>query len=215
MSNIIMACIGNSNITHEDEYIEKQNYRDITKKILDNFDTEKTKIREEIISRLIKDKWNQKNSQDFLEPYTDKPTQFDKLYLFCSNSYITKDDKKEYNSSDTIYSGEIIKKLFAEDPCFSTISVEVITIGAQPTDEDNVMQRFFNKLKGLKLCPQDQCFVVLQGGLPAYKTSLKLNAEFLFNNPPIFITVPDPDKKQGDGRLIVQTNQRYRCLTTL
>jgi len=194
---ILITNIGNRNIIHNSEFIPIHLFRTITEQLLKNFECEKEHIQLNILNTAL----------DFLKEKGNLP---DKVFIVVSNQ---KDDLVN-NIQDTLYEGEIIKKLIPDN--YSSIQLDdIITkeITGSVIDE-NYLMKFYQQFYTVLLQEyKDADFIFCDaGGTGQQKTAAKIMAEFMLleNQWKILYPLKDgsiQEKSQIEYRNIINKEQ--------
>jgi hypothetical protein len=160
-------------------------FREWTEQLLANFENEKEHIHLNILDSVL-------NQSDF------KP---DKIIIVVSNQ-----EDEVHNSQDTLFEGEIIKKILQEKYNIAESEVELKELTKDVTNE-NYLMLFYQKLyQELLHNYKDANFVFCDaGGTGQQKTSCKLMAEFMFSDKQWKILYP-----KKDGSIEEKTQIEYR-----
>ena len=199
---ILIANIGNRNIKHQGKSyseLERQDdrpdtsvsFRDWTKQLLDNFEMEKSHIELNIIDTVL-------NQEKF------KP---DKVFIVVSNQ----ENNPEFNGQDTLYEGEIIKRLIRSNYQIEDIEIKEMT---KDVTNENYLMLFYQQLyAGLLHEYKEADFIFCDaGGTGQQKTASKLMAEFMLPDNQWKIVYPKKDgsieeKLQIEYRNIINKEQ--------
>ena len=167
MKKIILANIGNRNISYQDEHYDRKlhglSFREWTKQLVDSYENVSADLSENIITRL-------------LDPIDNQPGvavgDVHKLILFATNQLNeTKQDQ------DTLYEAELIKRLFEQQYGFP---VEIQQLQCRVTDNDALLRTYRNKLSALLVNSTNEQFIICDaGGTAQLKFNLKIIAEYL------------------------------------
>jgi hypothetical protein len=162
---IIINNIGNRHLYYENLesnnnklFNEKKNFRAFTENLIENFENEKNKI---FLSGILK---------PTLEKYKNN---IKKLILFVTNQ-----DDVNYNNQDTIFAGEILKKLIENE---YKIDVEILKTKKNPSDENSLVDFYQSYLKKINL-ENSKLIYLDAGGTPQQKFVTKLLTQELFSN---------------------------------
>lgn len=191
---ILIANIGNRSIKYkgqvysrlelnENRPAKQLSFRDWTKQLLDNYEDEKNDI--------------QLNILDTLLDQTDcKPN---KVVIIVSDQ-----QDSAHNGQDTLYAGEIIKKILSEKYQISAVEIKQIT--GDVTDE-NYLLKFYQQfyLELLQSFPDAYFILCDAGGTGQQKTACKLMAEFMLSDEQWTIFYP-----KEDGTIVEKTQVEYR-----
>ena len=198
---ILITNIGNRNIKYKGQVysslelkegrgVKQSSFRDWTKQLLDNYENEKENIQLNILDTVLKQ--------------TDvKPA---KIIIVVSNQ-----QDKAYNGQDTLYEGEVIKRLLSEK--YQITDIELKELTGNVTDENFLMQ-FYQKLYLELLQKFSNAYFVFcdAGGTGQQKTACKLMAEFMLSDAQWRILYPKEDgsieeKMQVEYRNIINKEQ--------
>ncbi len=167
MKKIILANLGNRNITYKEKSFPDQkqtfpemSFRSFTEWLLNNFETEKPFIGMAILPDLFED-------IDI--------TNCQKLILFFSD--IQGGDR---NDQDTIHEAKIIRRLTNE--LYPHLEVDLKGVYCSVTDNDGLMQTYRRHLLEITKEHPDAFYIVCDaGGTAQQKAALKILIEFLFH----------------------------------
>ncbi|MFA5229419.1 MAG: hypothetical protein WC446_06690, partial [Candidatus Paceibacterota bacterium] len=198
---ILITNIGNRNIKYKGQVystlelkegrgVKQFSFRDWTNQLLDNYENEKENIQLNILDTVLKQ--------------TDvKPA---KIIIVVSNQ-----QDKAYNGQDTLYEGEVIKRLLSEK--YQITDIELKELTGNVTDENFLMQ-FYQKLYLELLQKFSNAYFVFcdAGGTGQQKTACKLMAEFMLSDAQWRILYPKEDgsieeKMQVEYRNIINKEQ--------
>ncbi|MDR1403387.1 MAG: hypothetical protein LBJ60_06770 [Tannerellaceae bacterium] len=193
---ILLTNIGNRNIRYKKQlYFEqiesKSSFRDWTKNIWDNFDSENENIELNILDTVLK--------QDGFHP--------DKVFIIVSNQV----NNPQFNKQDTLYEGEIIQRLIRRD--YQIEEVELREFTDDVTNENDLL-KFYQQFY-IEIISQygEADFVFCDaGGTGQQKTAAKIMAEFMFPDGKWKILYPREDgsieeKSQIEYRNIINKEQ--------
>jgi hypothetical protein len=200
--DILITNIGNRNIKYqgklyseleskEKKVVSKLNFREWTKWLFDNFETEKDYIKLNILETVL----NQENI---------KP---DKIFVIVSNQ----ESNPDFNGQDTLYEGEIIKRLITSN--YQIKDVELKKLTEDVTNENYLMKFYQQFYVELLQKYKDANFIFCDaGGTGQQKTASKIMAEFMIPNSRWKIVYPKQDgsieeKSQIEYRNIINKEQ--------
>lgn len=182
MKKILLANIGNRNITYNgmeisqylksdesrnnDSFnsflktnnIESASFYDFTQYLFENFEIEKENIQPKILNILL----------------DEMHEEIEKLIIFSS------DQKKGRKTQDTVFEGELLKKLFEQK--YKTIEIECEPIRGSVVDQDSLLRFYMQYLKQLAKNNKEYSFIICDAGGTAYqKSALKICTEYLID----------------------------------
>ncbi len=153
MKTLLINNIGNRHLYHKDKFIDKKQFRNLTKTILHNWEKEKQFVRLNILLQAL----------EKLEILPDK------IVLFATDQ----GEDNLHGNQDTLYAAEIIKKILEED--FDINDVEIITIIKNPSDENELIPEYKKRINGLHYRNPEYLWQFLDaGGTPQQKLACKL-----------------------------------------
>jgi len=191
---ILITNIGNRNIKYKGQVYskleskegcpaEQLSFRNWTKQLLDNYESEKENIQLNILDTVL-------NQTDF------KP---DKIIIVVSNQ-----QDPAHNGQDTLYEGEIIKRMLSENYQITDTELKELT---DDVTNENYLMRFYQKLYLELLQEFSKAHFVFcdAGGTGQQKTACKLMAEFILSDAQWKILYP-----KEDGSIEEKTQVEYR-----
>ena len=199
---ILITNIGNRNIKYQgkvysdlewqgDRPSTKLSFRDWTKQLWDNFETEKDYIELNILDVVL-------NQEDF------KPN---KVFIVVSNQ----ENNPGFNGQDTLHEGEIIRHLIRSKYYIDDIEIKEIK---EDVTNDNYLMQFYQQFyAGLLHEYKDAYFIFCDaGGTGQQKTASKIMAEFMLPDNQWGIVYPKKDgsiekKSQIEYRNIINKEQ--------
>jgi hypothetical protein len=192
--NILITNIGNRNIKYQDKlYSEleqkeerpdtKLSFRKWTKYLLDNFETEKEHIGLNILDGVL--------NQDII---------YDKIFIIVSNQ----ENNSKFNAQDTLYEGEIIKRLISSNYQIEDVELKELT---EDVTNENYLMTFYQQFYACLLREyKDACFIFCDaGGTGQQKAASKIMAEFILPDSKWKIVYP-----KKDGSVEEKTQIEYR-----
>ncbi len=159
MKFFLLANIGSNDVWENNNRIDKDKIRSRGKEILDNLSSYKEKISFPII-------------QPYLNVFSDK---IEKIYLF-----VTDQPEERYSNQDTIYFGEIMKKIIEEK---FQIAVEVKRYCGNPMNFEQIAT-FYREI--LEKIGNERVIISISGGIPLMNYALLISSLFIFNSPLIY-----------------------------
>jgi len=175
-NKILFFNIGNRDVKINGEVIDKNEIRSKGKEILNNFEEYKDKISIELVKPIIEEFKN----------------ETEKIYLFVTNQ-----EDRLYKGQDTLYLGEIIKKVVEED---YGIECEIKQYIFNPTHYNLVFDYFVNFFRDFD--DSKTKIISTSGGVPAMKFGILIVATTLFNN----LEVYSLDEKTNEVRSVDYQN---------
>lgn len=170
MKKILVTNIGNRNITYKGdvyselykrEKVEKLTFREWSKVLLDNFESEKDNLKISILDVLLEE----------------RKEEISKIYIFYSDH-----PKDKKHDQDTLYEAEIIKKLLQRDFGYHEKQIELKKVTVIVIDNEKLLRYYRNSLRAMKKYNDNPFFLICDaGGTPQQKSSLKIIAEFLLD----------------------------------
>ena len=167
-NTLFLTNIGNRNILWNGKAYSKSqdygepgfsSYREWSKHLLDNYESEKSQIEIQILPPLI-DKLNQ---------------GFSHLVMYYSDQ-----DEEEMRGQDTLYAAQIIERKLVDAGHSFVISLE--DIRGSVVDNNSLIKFYRNSILSLQHQFGDPSFYICDaGGTPQCKSSLKIAAEFLLS----------------------------------
>ncbi|RIV25586.1 hypothetical protein DYU11_09870 [Fibrisoma montanum] len=169
---IILANIGNRNLTYKGKTLipdtrptePPSSFREQTKALLDEYDTVREDLNEQILTVLLNDIGVE---------------QIDYVVLFASDNQIAGDR----NDQDTIHEAAILKRLLADR---MNLVAEVVPYTGNVTHNDDLLRFYRDALRPYQQTEHD-LVVCDAGGTAQQKSALKIGAEYLL--PPDRYTV--------------------------
>jgi len=185
MKTLLINNIGNRHLYYQGKYVSKKEFRDETRRILNNWQTEKQFVKLNILSQALE-------KLEFLP---------DKIVLFATDQ----GEDNPYSSQDTLYVAEIIKQILHED--FDINEVEIIIISNNPSDENKLIPEYKKRINGLHYRNSEYFWQFLDaGGTPQQKLACKLlipeihpNNKFIYLNNVEGVEKKDLLKKKTDS----------------
>jgi hypothetical protein len=191
---ILITNIGNRNIKYKGQVYskleskegcpaEQLSFRNWTKQLLDNYESEKENIQLNILDTVL-------NQTDF------KP---DRIIVVVSNQ-----QDAAYIGQDTLYEGEIIKRILSKKYQIADTELKELT---DDVTSDNYLMQFYQKLylELLQKFPEAHFVFCDAGGTGQQKTACKLMAEFILSDVQWKILYP-----KEDGSIEEKTQVEYR-----
>lgn len=159
MKFFLLANVGSTDILDDNKKIDRDKIRSKGKEILDNLELYKKRISCPIISR-----------------YLDRfPNRLKKIILF-----VTDQQEEKYLKQDTIYFGEIIKRIIEEK---FQICVEVKRYCGDPMNFGQ-LTGFYKEI--LKRLGNERVIISISGGIPLMNYALLISSLFLFSLPFVY-----------------------------
>ena len=194
MKKILLANIGNRNLKHKGEtYFHKTHggtFKEWTFNLLNNYKTVVTDLAINILN-------------DLLEVQKEHLSE---VILFASNQI-----EEQKQDQDTIYEGEILKRLIESQ---YGLSVRVIEVNCKVTDNDLLLRFYRNQLFELKNQYNGDLEIVIcdAGGTAQQKSALKITTEFMLEIDRFEVWYVNPDShleavKQQEYRRIIDEIQ--------
>jgi hypothetical protein len=154
---------------------------------------------------------------NILDALLDKEKGFTHIYLFVSDQQGAAIEE-QYKSQDTLYAGEVIKKLILKEyHSIKTENIVVVPFTCTVVDANELLPNFRKSLKEILVKHPNSEFIISDsGGTPQQKTSLKIAAEYLLPQDKVsYFQIletwnEDGSVKLGDSKLKSQDNQEYR-----
>lgn len=194
MKNVLLANIGNRNLTHHGHTINPdvfpkpsgESFRRKTQELLERYDEVKHELNEQILSVLLGQM---------------PPEAIEKVVLFASN-------QPEQHNQDTVFEAQILQRLLSER---YGVPVEVVEYRQNVTDNDQLLRFYRDTFSRWQAENAGARFVICDaGGTAQQKAALKIAAEFLFEPDQYevkYITQPS-DTKQARVQDVRQIEYR-------
>ncbi|MEL6194122.1 MAG: hypothetical protein AAFR66_18825, partial [Bacteroidota bacterium] len=149
---ILLSSIGNRNIQYKGEFLDVRSFRTLTKVYLQEFDTHKEHL-----------------SLSIIQTHIDETVKA--IYLITTNQA-----DEYFRDKDTLYEGEIMKKLISSE---YEIPVHLMEFNGNPSDENEFMAFFAHKMKELlNTYPEEEFVFNDAGGTPQMKQGIKEVMEY-------------------------------------
>jgi hypothetical protein len=183
---ILLANVGNRSLLYKDGFVERD-FRRRTKELLDNIETEISNLKPNILPEVISKEIN----------------GLSKIFLFGSDT-----PDEERNDQDTLFAGQILKRLFEKD--YEGLIVEVLPLKCVVVDTNALMERYRSYLKHAIEADPDAHFVLCDaGGTAQQKASLKIVLEFMLTQDR-YTTYNVLQYKERKSRIEIVHSLEYR-----
>lgn len=185
MKKLLISNIGNRNLKYRGDFIDKDTFRSKTRELLENYEQEREHLLLNILDVLL----NQKKDE------------IERVILFASNQ------EGVHNHQDTVYEAGIMGRKIKE---IYGLPTEVKELKCSVVDNNALLQRFRNMLKGIIRTYPDSDFILCDsGGTAQQKSSLKIITEYLL--PEDKFRFYHITEQKGGPSKITEVNQReYR-----
>lgn len=187
MPSILIANLGNRNLKYRGEFLDKDNFRDLTQNLWENYETERAHFDPVLLNEHLDDQ------------------QVEQIYLITTDQADSR-----YRAGDTLHEGAILQRLFAED--FPGWPIELLPYQGNPTVEAEIYSQLKPWLLALvNKYPTHKVIFLDAGGTPQLKNAVREYLRYAAGSAR-FLTVyitPQDERKEIDQTY----HQRYQLLT--